>query len=176
MCDPATTALLAKAGTAKGLAAISAAGATMSVIQSRAVADAQRASREMARNETARSVSELGKRQLQEQAAQAQQQEQIERDAMRAMSSQAASMAMQSGSGASYQAVINEVASEAAKSTEISKRNLENTLDVLEGEKTGLAQSFAMQPAIMDQGLLAEALSIGGAAVSGYATGKGLEG
>jgi len=85
-------------------------------------------------------------------------------------------MAMQSGSGASYQAVINEVASEAAKSTEISKRNLENTLDVLEGEKTGLAQSFAMQPAIMDQGLLAEALSIGGAAVSGYATGKGLEG
>lgn len=161
--------------TPEAFMALNVAGKTMEVAQGRAVRDAQRQSREIARNETARSISELGKRQLQEQAAQAQEEEQIERDALRAMSSQAASMAMQSGVGASYQAVINEVASDAAKSTEISRRNLENTLDVLEGQKTGLAQSFAMQPAIMEPGLLAEALSIGTAGATGYAAGKSLE-
>lgn len=172
MCDPATVAFIQSA---QGMATIAAAGTAMSVLQNRQVAQAQRESREIGRNETARSQTELTKRQLQEQAAQAQEQEMIERDAMRAMSSQAASMAMQSGSGASYQAVLNEIASDAAQSTEISKRNLAGTLDVLEGQKAGLDASFRMQPAIQTPGLLAEALAIGSAGVQAYATGKALE-
>lgn len=163
MCDPVTMAVVMGAGTA------------MQVAQNRQAVAAQKAARQIGKAETARSMTEIGKRQLQEQAAQAQAQEQIERDAMQALSREQASMAMQAGAGASYAAVLDEISAQAASSTQTTKRNLANTLDVLQGQKQGLAASFAMQPGIQSPGLLAEALQIGTAGAQGYATGKSFQ-
>lgn len=164
MCD-LTTALIA----------MNVAGAGMQIRQNRMMVESQIAARKIAQGEAARSMGEINKRQLQEQAAAAQQIEQIEREAMRAMGGQAASTAMQQGAGASYEAVIQEIAVQASEAKVATERNLEFTLDALQGEKKGIAANFEMQPGIMSQGLLAEALQIGDAALSGYAQGESVK-